>query len=87
MSNENLRARIEFCIVGAGREAAKQRGVCFGRPRKLYRDQVQVASQLLAEGKAVRDIARTFNVRESTINRLAAARCEFQEKSGVALCS
>ena len=40
--------------TGAGREAAKQRGV-------------------LAEGKAVRDIARTFNVHEATIYRLAAA--------------
>jgi len=48
--------------TGAGRDAAKERGVRFGRPRKLTEDQVKVASQLLAEGKAVRDIARTFNV-------------------------
>jgi transposase len=34
---------------------------------------VKVASQLLAAGKAVRDIARTFNVHEATIYRLAAA--------------
>ena len=54
-------------------EAAKQRGVRFGRPRKLNPDQTQVASQLLSEGKAVRDIARTFNVHEATIYRLAAA--------------
>ncbi len=33
----------------------------------------QVAAQLLAEGKPVRDIARTFNVHEATIYRLAAA--------------
>ena len=59
--------------TGAGREAAKQRGVRFGRPRKLNTDQAQVAAQLLAEGKAVRDIARTFNVHEATIYRLAAA--------------
>src|ERR1039458_4660374 len=59
--------------TGAGREAAKQRGVRFGRPRKLNTDQAQVATQLLAEGKAVRDIARTFNVHEATIYRLAAA--------------
>jgi DNA invertase Pin-like site-specific DNA recombinase len=56
--------------TGAGREAAKQRGVRFGRPRKLNPDQVRVASQLLEEGKAVRDIARTFNVHEATIYRL-----------------
>jgi DNA invertase Pin-like site-specific DNA recombinase len=59
--------------TGAGRDAAKERGVRFGRPRKLNEDQVKVASQLLAEGKAVRDIACTFNVHEATIYRLAAA--------------
>jgi len=59
--------------TGAGREAAKQRGVRFGRPRKLNSDQAQVAAQLLAEDKAVRDVARTFNVHEATIYRLAAA--------------
>jgi len=59
--------------TGAGREAAKQRGVRFGRPRKLNADQAQVAVQLLAEGKAVRDIARTFNVHEATIYRLAVS--------------
>ena len=56
--------------TGAAREAAKQRGVPFGRPRKLNPDQVRVAAQLLEEGKAVRDIARTFNVHEATIYRL-----------------
>jgi DNA invertase Pin-like site-specific DNA recombinase len=59
--------------TGAGREAAKQRGVRFGRPRKLNADQIKVASQLIDEGKAVRDIARTFNVHEATIYRLAAS--------------
>ncbi len=59
--------------TGAGREAARQRGVRFGRPRKLNNDQAKVAAQLLSEGKAVRDIARTFNVHEATIYRLAAA--------------
>ncbi len=59
--------------TGAGRDAAKERGVRFGRPRKLNEEQVKVASKLLAEGKAVRDIARTFNVHEATIYRLAAA--------------
>jgi DNA invertase Pin-like site-specific DNA recombinase len=59
--------------TSAGREAAKQRGVRFGRPPKLSPDQAQVASQLLSEGKAVRDVARTFQVHEATIYRLAAA--------------
>lgn len=59
--------------TGAGREAAKHRGACFGQPRKLSADRAQVAAQLLAEGKPVRDIARTFNVHEATTYRLAAA--------------
>ena len=59
--------------IGTGREAAKQRGVRFGRPRKLDADQVKVVEQLLSEGKLVRDIARTFKVHESTIYRLATA--------------
>jgi DNA invertase Pin-like site-specific DNA recombinase len=58
--------------TSAGREAAKQRGVRFGRPRKLNSEQLQLASQLLAQGKAVRDIAKTFEVHEATIYRLAA---------------
>lgn len=72
--------------TSAGREAAKQRGVCFGRPRKLNPDQAKVAYQLLSQGRAVREIARTFNVHEATIYRLAAAPHEFQENSGVPLC-
>jgi DNA invertase Pin-like site-specific DNA recombinase len=59
--------------TSAGREAAKQRGISFGRPRKLNVDQARLACQLLAEGKAVKEIARTFNVHEATIYRLAAA--------------
>jgi DNA invertase Pin-like site-specific DNA recombinase len=59
--------------TSAGREAAKQRGVRFGRPRKLNPDQARLACQLLADGKAVREVARTFNVHEATIYRLAVA--------------
>lgn len=58
--------------VGAGQEAAKQRGVRFGRPRKLKPDELQVACQLLADGEPIRDVARTFKVHEATIYRLAA---------------
>lgn len=58
--------------TGAGREAAKKRGVQFGRPRKLNAEQVQLATELINQGKAVRDIARTFKVHETTIYRLAA---------------
>ena len=58
--------------TSAGREAAKQRGVRFGRPRKMNPEQARLACQLLAEGKAVQEIARTFNVHAATIYRLAA---------------
>jgi DNA invertase Pin-like site-specific DNA recombinase len=62
--------------TGAGREAAKKRGVRFGRPRKLNPEQLQLASELIDQGKAVREIAKTFKVHEATIYRLAAARQE-----------
>jgi DNA invertase Pin-like site-specific DNA recombinase len=58
--------------TGAGRESARKHGVQFGRPRKLNPDQRKLAGQLLAAGKAVRDVARTFEVHEATIYRLAA---------------
>jgi DNA invertase Pin-like site-specific DNA recombinase len=58
--------------TGVGRDAARLRGVRFGRPRKLNPDQVKVASGLLGQGKAVRDIARIFDVHEATIYRLAS---------------
>ena len=60
--------------TGAGREAAKKRGVQFGRPRKLNPEQMQLVRRLLDEGKSVRDLAKTFNVHIATIYRLAEAR-------------
>jgi len=60
--------------TGAGREAARKRGVRFGRPRKLSSDQEQLARRLVLEGKSASDIARTFSVHVATIYRLAQAR-------------
>src|SRR6266446_2495670 len=57
--------------TGAGREAAKKRGVQFGRPRKLALDQSELAQRLVSEGKSVREIASVFNVHPATIYRLA----------------
>jgi DNA invertase Pin-like site-specific DNA recombinase len=57
--------------TGEGREAARKRGVRFGRPRKLSLDQEQLARRLFLEGASVSDIARTFNVHVATIYRLA----------------
>jgi DNA invertase Pin-like site-specific DNA recombinase len=56
----------------AGREAAKKRGVRFGRPRKLALDQGELARRLVSEGKFFREIASVFNVHPATIYRLAA---------------
>ena len=56
--------------TGAGREAARKRGVRFGRPRKLSADQEQLARRLVLEGKSASDIARTFSVYVATIYRL-----------------
>jgi DNA invertase Pin-like site-specific DNA recombinase len=60
--------------TGAGREAARKRGVRFGRPRKMSLDQEQLARRLVLEGKSVSDIARTFSVHVATIYRLAQVR-------------
>lgn len=52
-----------------GRRAAQARGVTFGRPPKLRPDQRNLARQLIAEGKSVSEVARTFNVHPATIYR------------------
>jgi DNA invertase Pin-like site-specific DNA recombinase len=58
--------------TGAGREAAKKRGVQFGQLRKLALDQGELAHRLVSEGKSIRKIASVFNVHPATIYRLAA---------------
>lgn len=58
--------------TAAGREAARSRGVQFGRPRKLNPEQEQLARRLIAEGKPVSEVAKTFNVHATTIYRLPA---------------
>jgi DNA invertase Pin-like site-specific DNA recombinase len=59
--------------TGAGRLAAKKRGVRFGRPPKLSSDQEHLARRLVSEGKSVREIASVFKVHAATIYRLAAS--------------
>ena len=59
--------------TGEGRKRAKDRGVKFGRPTALTPHQRQEAIQRLANGDAQADVARTFNVSQATISRLAAA--------------
>jgi len=53
-----------------GRKRAKQRGVTFGRPRKLTPHQRQEALQRLANGETQADIARSYAVDATTIGRL-----------------
>jgi DNA invertase Pin-like site-specific DNA recombinase len=65
---ELIRAR-----TGEGRKRAKDRGVRFGRPRKLTAHQRQEALQRLHAGETMSDVARTFAVDASTISRLAAS--------------
>ena len=52
--------------TGAGRVAARKRGVRFGRPSKLNPEQILLAQRLLAEGKSVREVARTFQIHPAT---------------------
>ena len=62
---ELIRAR-----TSEGRKRAKQRGVKFGRPRKLTPHQRQEALRRLDEGETQADVARTYNVDATTIGRL-----------------
>jgi len=55
-----------------GRERAKARGVKMGRKPKLTPHQRQEILRRKENGEAVREIARSYNVHNSTISRLAA---------------
>lgn len=56
--------------TGEGRARAKARGVKLGRRFKLSHHQRQEALQRRAQGDALADIARSYNVSHSTISRL-----------------
>jgi DNA invertase Pin-like site-specific DNA recombinase len=64
---ELIRAR-----TGEGRKRAKDRGVKFGRPRKLTPFQRQEALARLEAGETQADVARSYGVDATTIGRLAA---------------
>ena len=65
---ELIRAR-----TSEGRKRAQERGVRFGRPRKLTAHQRDEALHRLAQGETQADIARSYAVDPATISRLAAA--------------
>jgi len=46
--------------TGEGRKRAKERGIRFGRPRKMMPHQRQEALQRLAAGETQADVARTY---------------------------
>jgi DNA invertase Pin-like site-specific DNA recombinase len=62
---ELIRAR-----TGEGRKRAQERGVRFGRPRKLTPHQRQEALARLSAGETQADVARSYNVDATTIGRL-----------------
>ena len=58
--------------TSTGRQAAKKRGVRFGRPSKLSAEKAALAARLIAEGRSAKEVADTFGVNRSTIYRTAA---------------
>jgi helix-turn-helix resolvase-like protein len=75
------RELIRRARTGAVRKRAKDRGVRFGRPRKMSPHQRQEALQRLAAGETYADLARAYNVDATTIGRLAAASPSRQARS------
>jgi DNA invertase Pin-like site-specific DNA recombinase len=63
-----------------GRQAARHRGVLFGRPQKLRSDQKTLVLALVEEGKSISAVARTFNVHPATIHRCLNALLEPQSR-------
>jgi len=55
--------------TSAGRIAAQQKGVRFGRPPALAPDQVALGRRLVAEGHPVREIAKLLKVHRATLYR------------------
>ena len=58
--------------TGEGRERAKARGVKMGRKPKLTPHQQAEALKRREAGEPIREIARSYNVHNSTISRLTA---------------
>jgi DNA invertase Pin-like site-specific DNA recombinase len=59
--------------TGEGRKRAQDRGVRFGRPRKMSPHQRREAIARLQAGETQADVARTYNVTAATICRMAAS--------------
>jgi DNA invertase Pin-like site-specific DNA recombinase len=59
--------------TSAGRTAAKNRGVRFGRPSKLANDQIALARRLISEGTSVPEVAKILKVHRATLYRTLEA--------------
>lgn len=55
--------------TSTGREAARKRGVRFGRPVKLTAEQVALGQRLIEEGRSAREVAKMFKVHAATLYR------------------
>jgi DNA invertase Pin-like site-specific DNA recombinase len=55
--------------TSSGRVAARQRGVRFGRPRKLSPDQVALGRRLIDEGRSAQAVATLLSVHVATLYR------------------
>jgi DNA invertase Pin-like site-specific DNA recombinase len=70
-------AELERSLISertrAGVEAARARGVRFGRKPKLTRQQTRQALKLMEQRERVQDIAASFNVSKATLYRSIAA--------------
>ena len=73
-------AELERSLIGerthAGLDAAKARGVKFGRKPKLTRQQGQQAVKLIAHGERPADVAASFHVGRTTLYRALAEAVE-----------
>ena len=67
----------------AGRRAAQQQGVRFGRPPALSIEQVALGQRLLAEGTSVREAARVLRCHHATWYRAIRTRAPASEGSAV----
>lgn len=56
--------------TSTGRKAALERGVKFGRPKKLNMEKMALAMRLIEEGKSASEVAGTFDVNRATVYRL-----------------
>ena len=78
---ELLSGIVEFersfgCCTCDWREAAKAKGVRFGRPSKLSNDEIDLAKRLLSEGRSMSDLAKMFDCHRATLYRILSTRSE-----------